>query len=278
LPSSALQAVPAVLPSRIADQRMDGKHVIIAIDDEPDVLRLISEKLADSAYVVVPATTGESGIALAKQLKPFAITLDVLMPKMDGWTVLQALKQDPETRDIPVVILSIIENQVLGFSLGASAYLPKPIDRTELLRNFERFKPQIVQGEGYVLVVDDDPDARALYRRLLTEEGIRVREAEDGHEAKAAIEQELPSFVLLDLMMPRMDGFEVVAWLRSRSETLELPVVVVTAKSLSPEDLLKLNAVRRIILKGEGPTEAIMVADLRAHLDRYRAELMEVLP
>ncbi|MFN3431842.1 MAG: response regulator, partial [Candidatus Sericytochromatia bacterium] len=233
LPSSALQAVAPVPPARIADQRMDGKHVILSIDDEPDVLRLISEKLTDSSYVVVPATTGESGIALAKQLKPFAITLDVLMPKMDGWTVLQALKQDPETRDIPVVILSIIENQVLGFSLGASAYLPKPIDRTELLKNFERFKPQIAEGEGYVLVVDDDPDARALYRRLLTEEGIRVREAVDGHEAKAAIEQELPTFVLLDLMMPRMDGFEVVAWLRSRSETLELPVVVVTAKSLS---------------------------------------------
>jgi PAS domain S-box-containing protein len=275
LPASALQLVPPALPTRVADQLMDGKHVIISIDDEPDVLRLISEKLADSDYVVVPATTGESGIALAKQLKPFAITLDVLMPKMDGWTVLQALKQDPATRDIPVVILSIIENQVLGFSLGASAYLPKPIDRAELLRNFEQFKPQMVEGEGYVLVVDDDPDARALYRRLLTEEGIRVREAEDGHEAMAAIENELPTFVLLDLMMPHMDGFEVVAWLRSRTETLELPVVVVTAKSLTSEELLKLNAVRRIIVKGEGVSESILVADLRAHLDRYRADTME---
>ncbi|MDB5096457.1 MAG: multi-sensor hybrid histidine kinase, partial [Cyanobacteria bacterium RYN_339] len=157
LPGSTTQQLPVGLMPRSPERMLDGKHVIVSIDDEPEVLRIISEKLADSDYTVVTATSGESGIELAKQLQPFAITLDVLMPKMDGWTVLQALKRDPETRDIPVVILSIMDNKVLGFTLGASAYLSKPIDRTDLLRSLERFKPALAAGEGYVLVVDDDP-------------------------------------------------------------------------------------------------------------------------
>ncbi|MDB5095985.1 MAG: histidine kinase, partial [Cyanobacteria bacterium RYN_339] len=122
--------------------------------------------------------------------------------------------------------------------------------------------------------VDDDPDARALYRRFLSDEGMRVVEAEDGAMAVAAIEKELPAFVLLDLMMPKMDGFEVVAWIRNHATMANLPVVVVTAKALTGDELRQLAQVRRIILKGEVSDE-IMVADLRAHLDRYRLRQLE---
>jgi signal transduction histidine kinase/CheY-like chemotaxis protein len=273
--------LPRALPGYVVDSRTQavlphailGPHseklVVVAIDDDPDTLLLLIEKLKDSDYVVVPASSAQSGIELAKKLNPYAITLDIIMPKQDGWMVLRELKDDPTTADIPVIILSFVDNKVLGFGLGASKYLSKPVDRGLLLSHLDSFKEGLRDGNGYVLVVDDDPDARNLYRQLLEKEHIQVVEAQDGAQAIELIKKEAPLLVLLDIMMPKMDGFDVVAWLRNEGKTLTVPVVIVTAKDLMPEDLHKLAETRRVIRKGDH-APYMVVDDVRALLDRNR--------
>ncbi|MNS28766.1 Response regulator PleD [compost metagenome] len=248
---------------------LEGKLPVIAIDDDAEMLQLIAERLKDSPYQVVPASSGPSGLLLARELKPYAVTLDIMMPQMDGWTVLRELKAHPETADVPVIILSFVDNKMLGFSLGASAYLTKPVEHQDLVATLERFGQPVREGGGHVLVVEDDADARGLYAEILEREGVRFVEAVDGQEAVAAMEREVPALVLLDLMMPRMDGFEVAAWMRRHPVMREVPIVVVTAKELTPEDLTRLTEVQRVIRKGE-LVEHLIVEDLRALLDRSR--------
>jgi signal transduction histidine kinase/DNA-binding response OmpR family regulator len=265
-PGVVLPPAPALPEVPVASAEGDQRQVVV-IDDDPEVLHLVAEKLRDTAYAVVPASSGESGLDLARRLKPYAITLDVMMPYMDGWSVLRALKEDPETRNIPVLILSFLENKLMGFSLGASAYLTKPVDRDRLLESLDRFDGALRRGNGYVLVVDDDRDARGLYVQILGKEGVRLQEAADGREAIAAIEQEPPALVILDLMMPSVDGFEVMAWLRSHHLTERVPVIVVTAKELTPEDLRRLSEARRVVPK-QAFTPQLLEPDLQALLDR----------
>ena len=245
-----------------------GKVPVLAIDDDPDALRVLAGYLKDGPYKIVAATSGESGLALARKLKPFAITLDILMPKMDGWMVLHALKADPQTAGIPVVLLSFLEEKAIGFSLGASAYLTKPLDRKELLAALDTVRTS--KRAGRVLVVEDDPEARALYRQIFDRERIPYREAQNGVEALAALEEEVPAVVILDLMMPKLDGFEVLSWMRARAATRDVPVVVVTAKVLTPEDLERLSSARQVLIKG-GDGKDALAQDLRALLDSLRA-------
>ncbi len=254
------------LPATFADG--SGKLSVLAIDDDPDALRLLAGYLKESPYRVVAATSGESGLALARKLKPFAITLDILMPQMDGWVVLQALKADPQTSGIPVVLLSFLDEKAVGFSMGASAYLTKPLDRRELLAALDAVRSP--EARGRVLVVDDDPEARALYRQIFDREHISYREVQNGEEAIATLEQEVPAVVVLDLMMPKLDGFEVLAWMRAREATRDVPVVVVTAKVVTPEDLERLSSARQILLKGGDRVDAL-AQDLMALLDSLRA-------
>jgi CheY-like chemotaxis protein/two-component sensor histidine kinase len=266
---------PAELAARATLHLIEGKLPVIAIDDDAEMLQLIAERLKDSPYQVVPASSGPSGLLLARELKPYAVTLDIMMPQMDGWTVLRELKAHPETADVPVIILSFVENKMLGFSLGASAYLTKPVEHHDLMTTLERFGKPMREGGGHVLVVEDDPDARGLYAEILEREGVRFIEAGDGQEAVAAMEREVPALVLLDLMMPRMDGFEVAAWMRRHPTLRDVPIVVVTAKELTPEDMARLTEVQRVIRKGE-LVENLIVEDLRALLDRSRPVTEEV--
>jgi CheY-like chemotaxis protein len=179
-------------------------------------------------------------------LRPDAITLDVMMPGMDGWAVLSALKADPDIADIPVVMLTIVDDKNLGYALGASDYLTKPIDRERLvtvLRQHRRDRP--------VLVVDDDAGLRQLLRRMLEPEGYAVVEAENGRVALERLRDMSPSVVLLDLMMPEMDGFEFVAEFRRHDAWRPIPIVVITARDLSRGDHERLNGyVQRILQKG----------------------------
>ncbi|MDB5096538.1 MAG: Histidine kinase [Cyanobacteria bacterium RYN_339] len=245
---------------------VEGKAVIVAIDDDPETLRLLVEKLEDTRYQVVPASSGASGIALARELKPYAVTLDVMMPEMDGWTVLRALKAEAATAEIPVVILSFVDNRILGFNLGAAAYLTKPVDQRDLVRALDRFRGE---GRNHVLVVDDDADTRSLYRELLEAEGLDVEEAHDGRDAVSALGRRVPDIVVLDLMMPHMDGFEVAAWMRANPSTRHVPILVVTAKELTPDDYARLTEVQRVLAKG-GAGEALVIEDLKALLDAAR--------
>jgi CheY-like chemotaxis protein/anti-sigma regulatory factor (Ser/Thr protein kinase) len=219
---------------------------VLVIDDEPAVRDLMQRFLAREGFRVVTASGGEEGLGRARQIRPDAITLDVMMPGMDGWAVLSALKADPDVADIPVVMLTIVDDRNLGYALGAADYLTKPIDRERLLAVLRKYRRDLP-----VLVVDDDLVLRQLLRRLLEPEGYAVVEAENGRVALERLREVSPSVVLLDLMMPEMDGFEFVAEFRRHEAWRAVPVVVITARDLSREDHERLNGyVQKILQKG----------------------------
>jgi CheY-like chemotaxis protein len=187
-------------------------------------------------------------------LRPDVITLDVMMPGMDGWAVLSALKADPEVADVPVIMLTIVDDKNLGYALGAADYLTKPIDRERLVTVLKQHRRDLP-----VLVVDDDAEVRQLFRRMLEPEGYTVVEAANGRIALERLRDVSPSVVLLDLMMPEMDGFEFVAEFRRHEAWRAIPIVVVTAKDLSHEDRQRLNGyVERILQKGAYGREQLL--------------------
>jgi len=219
---------------------------------------LMQRFLGREGFRVVTAASGEEGLRLARELRPDAITLDVMMPGMDGWAVLSALKSDPTVADIPVVMLTIVDDKNLGYALGAADYLTKPIDRerlTAILGKYRRDQP--------VLVVDDDPEVRTLLRRMLEPAGFSVVEAENGRAALERLREVKPTVVLLDLMMPEMDGFAFVSEFRRHEAWRAIPIVVVTAKDLTREDRERLNGyVQKILMKGAHGRDELL-ADVR---------------
>jgi CheY-like chemotaxis protein len=188
-------------------------------------------------------------LRLAKALKPAVIALDVLMPGMDGWAVLTALKADPDLADIPVIMLTIVDDKGMGYALGAADYLTKPIDWERLpdtLRKYQQARPQCP-----VLVVEDDADLREMMRRTLENGGWAVIEAANGRVALERLIEQRPELILLDLMMPEMDGFQFLEEVRTHEEWRSIPIVVVTAKDLTEEDHRRLSAsVARVLQKG----------------------------
>ncbi|MEW6365604.1 MAG: response regulator [Acidobacteriota bacterium] len=222
---------------------------VLVIDDDPTVRDLLRRFLTKEGFRVECAASGPEGLRLAQEHHPDAITLDVMMPGMDGWAVLTALKAVPDLAEIPVVMLTIVDDRSLGFALGASDYLTKPIDRERLVSVLKRYAAR--HHEGIVLVVEDDANTREMLRRLLQKEGWKVAEAENGRVALDRVAECTPALILLDLMMPEMDGFEFVAEMRKREDWRSIPVVVVTAKDLTLDDILRLNGyVQKILQKG----------------------------
>ncbi len=221
------------------------------VDDEQAVHELLERELGGRGYRVVHAAGGREGLRLAREIRPDAITLDVIMPEFDGWAVLRELKADPGLRDIPVVLVTILGDREMGYALGAADYLTKPIDSGALLRVLGRFRT--AGGRAEVVVVDDDPATRDVLRRTLGREGWTVAEAENGYEALALLERSTapPAVVVLDLMMPGMDGFQVLEAMRHTEAWRDVPVVVVTAKDLTREELdwLRTNA-KKVFHKG----------------------------
>ncbi len=197
------------------------------------------------------------------------ITLDIIMPDLDGWSVLKALKADPDLCDIPVVLVTIMRDRDLGFALGAADYITKPLDREMLMRVVGRH----VRGNGraQVLVVDDDPKTRDMLRRTLQKAGCTVAEAASGSEAIEALERAKPALILLDLMMPGMDGFEVLERLHGDEAWREVPVIIVTAKDLTREDVDRLNGrVVKVLQKGAYQRRDL-VRDIHAMIARQVA-------
>jgi CheY-like chemotaxis protein len=193
---------------------------------------------------------------LARAEHPDVITLDVLMPTLDGWGVLAALKSDPTVASIPVVMLTISDEQTLGFSLGAAEYLTKPIERARLREVLQRYRPR---GDAGVLIVEDDESVRTVLRRTLEKEGWRVSEAENGRVGLERLDTDQPALVLLDLMMPDVDGFGFLDGLRARQLEHPPAVVVITAKELTDDDRRRLNgAVRDVIEKGAQRIERLL--------------------
>jgi GAF domain-containing protein/CheY-like chemotaxis protein/anti-sigma regulatory factor (Ser/Thr protein kinase) len=224
----------------------DAVGTVLVIDDEPAVRDLMQRFLTKEGFRVVTASGGEEGLRRAREVRPDAITLDVMMPGMDGWAVLSALKADADLADIPVVMLTIVDDRNLGYALGASDYLTKPIDRERLVTMLDKYRRDLP-----VLVVDDDEGVRQLLRRMLEPAGYTVAEAENGRVALERLREAAPGVVLLDLMMPEMDGFEFVTEFRRHEAWRAIPIVVITAKDLSSDDRERLNGyVQRILQKG----------------------------
>jgi CheY-like chemotaxis protein len=178
------------------------------VDDDPASRELLERTLEGDGFSVVTASSGEQGLELARKLKPSLMTLDVLMPSMDGWTVLQEVKADPELRNIPVLMISIAGDKDMGYTLGAVESLTKPVDRDKLRELARQYS--LSAGGGRALVVDDDEGIRSLFQRALTEDGWEVDEAENGAIALEKVAKNRPDLVLLDLMMPVMDGFDAL--------------------------------------------------------------------
>jgi CheY-like chemotaxis protein len=254
------------VPAASRDAALAGTSTVLVIDDEPAVRELMQRFLGRDGFRVLTAGGGEEGLRLARELSPDAIILDVLMPGMDGWAVLSALKADPELADIPVVMLTIVDDKNLGYALGAADYLTKPIDRerlTAVLGKYRRDRP--------ILVVDDDPGLRELVRRILEREGYEVVEAENGRVALERLRESVPGVILLDLMMPELDGFDVVSAVRAHAAWREIPIIVVTAKDLSADEHARLNgSVERILQKGIYSRDSLL-AEVRELVAAYAA-------
>jgi adenylate cyclase len=253
--AAAREYVPttAKVPSVSGDPR--STQTVLLVDDDPTAHELIGEMLAKEGYRIVHATNGQEAIGIARRERPDAITLDVLMPQMDGWAVLTALKGDPDLCDIPVVIVTILHERSIGFALGADGFLSKPVERSRLSSMINRLAAE-ARAKGRpsdtILMVDDDSGAREVGRRLLEQIGFRTAEAENGREAMTWLERHpAPAAILLDLIMPEMDGFEFLKALRGDPTFGQTPVVVVTAKDLTPADRdILANHTAQIIFKG----------------------------
>ena len=262
----------------ITDGEAHLHDVVLLVDDDPAARDLLQRFLEREGFRVRTANDGRAGLTLARALKPRAILLDIEMPRMDGWAVLhaiarrlaevEALRTDPEIAETPVIITSVVNEFSLAHVLGATDYMVKPIDWSALKEAMERYRP--VDREGSVLVVDDDADARERVRRTLARDGWQVREAENGAAALESLDTERPSLILLDLMMPVMDGFAFLRALRGRPDGDTIPVVVLTAKEITPSERESLGAqADRLIMKGSMSLSEIgrQLRDLYARQD-----------
>ena len=248
---------------------------ILVVEDEREAAELLMLHLTRAGYDVYRASTLEETLAMVREVRPFAVTLDILMPQHDGWEILSALKADPATRDVPVVVLSVVDNRELGLALGATDYLVKPIDGETLLLTLERVGRKPGDGRPRVLVVDDDPSARTLHSALLQAAGCDVVLAQDGPEAIRSARSQQVDLMLLDLVMPGMSGFEVVRELRRDPETSGLPIVICTAKELTAVERDELRSqVESIVEKGASGSD-ILVELL--HLERFRPDLAGIV-
>ena len=230
-------------------ERRKRLSTVLVIDDDPAVLDLMARFLTKEGFNYQTASSGEEGISLARKIKPDVITLDVMMQTMDGWAVLNAIKQDPELKDVPVIMLTMLDNKKLGFTLGATEYLSKPINKENLLDTIKKCVRR--DSNQPILIVDDDENIRSMARYSLEKAGWRVAEAVNGHHALTYVNQQTPSLILLDLMMPEMDGFQFVTELRKNDLWRRIPVIVMTAMELSSDDRRALQGeVEQIIQKG----------------------------
>ncbi|MFD2739515.1 response regulator [Sulfitobacter aestuarii] len=250
------------LPGTRSDGVGSGASVLV-IDDDPSARRSMADLLTREGFRPLLAGDAGAGLALAEAHRPDAIVLDIIMPEKDGWSVLRELKNNAALCEIPVILATVLGDRDMGLALGAVDHLTKPIDQQRLVDILNAFS---ASGEREALVVDDDPGTRALFRRILVREGWSVREAADGMRALAQLDIKLPSVVILDLMMPNLDGFETLRSLRARDDCAALPVIIATSKDLSRDEMkwLRANA-REVVSKGkDGRTE--LLSAIRRHV------------
>ena len=220
------------------DQAGSSQAKLLIVDDKPANLDLLREMLAPLGHLIFFATSGAKALEIATSTLPDMVLLDVMMPGMDGWVVLRMLKADPELNGIPVIMLTMIDDRTRGYSLGAVDYLTKPVDRELLHNTLSRY--HCAEEVCQVLLVEDDAATRTLVAATLEKVGWEVLEAGNGQEALDRMSDVAPRLILLDLMMPVMDGFGFLAAMRARPEWEHIPVIVITAKDLTTEDRARL--------------------------------------
>jgi CheY-like chemotaxis protein len=247
----------------------NDSRVILAIDDDPQVISLYERYLQPQGYEVAALYEPSRAVERAQQIKPFAITLDIMMPGYDGWRVLNDLKSNPATRDIPVVVCSIVEEQEKGFSLGAADYLLKPILEEDILGALNR-----LNSDGSirdVLIVDDDPHALRLIDKMLSEQGrYRPSMAEGGKNGWEAIQSRTPHALILDLFMPDLDGFTILERMRSDQKLRDIPVIVVSGGDLTSEQQEQLREFGQRMIKKGSLTEKELLDTLERALKRVQ--------
>ncbi|EIJ42009.1 PAS domain S-box [Beggiatoa alba B18LD] len=240
---------------------------VLVIDDDAVVRELLQNYIGKLGYRVTTADSGDQGLKLAREIKPDAITLDVMMPGMDGWMVLSALKNDPVLADIPVIVLSMVEEKSLGYSLGATEYITKPIDRDQLGQILSKYLKD--QRQQWLLLVEDDKVTQDMISNQLKKAGWQVETADNGKLALDLLATRKPNLILSDLMMPEMDGFELIRRIRETPEIADIPIIVLTAKDITQEDRQQLNnRVEKIFQKSSYQREDL--------LNELRACLMKV--
>jgi len=258
-PQAPSAGTPAITGTELEALREAGPGTtVLVIDDDPEAREIIEHFLKKDGYSVATAASGEQGLRLAHEVQPAAITLDVMMPDMDGWSVLRVLKADPVLRTIPVIMLSMIDDRTRGYSLGAVDYLTKPVDREQLNKTLSRY--YCAEDDTCpVLLVEDDTETRDVMARTLEKASWTVSEASNGQEALDIMSGLQPRLILLDLMMPVMDGFDFLTAMRARPEWQHIPVIVVTAKDLTAEDRDRLNGrVEEIVEKSAYTREQLL--------------------
>ena len=259
---------PAPIPTNLPSSA--GNRTILVAEDNEQAAQLLGIYLVEAGYRVEFATDGEAAIAKAAEINPFAITLDIMLPKKDGWQVLKALKANPNLQSIPVIIVSITEERQLGFGLGAVDHLVKPIDKTALLASLRSLHLPEQDGGVRILIVDDDPQAIRLLSTVLESEGYEVLKANGGQEGINLAIAEAPGLIILDLAMPEVDGFQVVKRLAEDPRACDIPIVICTAMDLSYEEKDRLNGQIQSVIEKSGDVRQKLL-DAIKRIERIRA-------
>lgn len=250
------------------------EKLALVIEDEDQSAELLQLYMEQSGYQVVRCSNGEKALQMAKEIQPTVITLDVVLPQKNGWEVLRELKEDPATRDIPVMIVSMLDNNDSGFALGAVAYFVKPVERADLLAKLREIELGSLSGKRranfeehrksgkslQVVVVDDNQDDQEFLTAVLQSAGMNIRVASNGEEGWQLIEKTPPDLVVLDLMMPGADGFDVLKRLRQNPVTADIPVFIYTAKELNATERDRLKTAEGVLLKGALTRERFLEA------------------
>jgi signal transduction histidine kinase/CheY-like chemotaxis protein len=251
-----------------------GRDYVLVIDDDETARDLIADYLAQAGFNVITAADGREGLRRAKEYYPIAITLDVIMPDIDGWTVLAALRGDPELADIPTIMTTIVDEQRHGMTLGAVGYLTKPIDREKLVDLIAKYRAP--SGPTRVLLVEDDATQRGLIRSWLEPQNWSLIEAENGRVALDRLSERVVDVILLDLMMPEMDGFELVAEIQKHPAWSQIPVIVITARDLTAEDHARLNSRIEMILRKKPFSPTTLIESIRRVVGKSRQKVPEI--
>ena len=247
--------------------KLPGNKEILIVDDDQNIAAQINTYLVDEGYDIIIATSGTEALMLAEKFQPAVITLDIVMPEMDGWEVLQELKKNPKTKNIPVIVVSVSEDLKTGLALGAIGHLKKPIIKEILLKKVD----SIFRTFSSLLLVDDNDLDLQLMSYKLKSEKWNVNTASGGKDALTQIDEDVPDLLILDLLMPEVDGFQVLEQIRSQEKTKDLPVIIITAKNLTDDDKKKLDGkVSSVLVKSQ-----TSLHELHGEINKILAELAQ---